>query len=151
MSSVVSAAQLTDVMVYRCQNFFLWEGWTGLLGFIFAAGTICTLLPKYFCSVNDPVILQTRIYALYRERRGVIRLMLISFIASSVTSGVIVGRGLKHIDGAIHPIVPNENRQGTDIDKKRPSDKICSRTQSLFQYSPCTTTLLCILDTPFFI
>lgn len=56
-----------------CTRFFQWQGWTGLIA----------------CMLAE-VILQMRLYAMYSLNKAVLALMVVSFVASTVTSGWIM-------------------------------------------------------------
>ncbi|TFK22997.1 hypothetical protein FA15DRAFT_670925 [Coprinopsis marcescibilis] len=56
-----------------CLRFFQWQGWTGLIACVLAE-----------------VILQMRLYAMYSLNKAVLALMIVSFVASTATSGWIM-------------------------------------------------------------
>ncbi|KAF8189448.1 hypothetical protein K438DRAFT_1722086 [Mycena galopus ATCC 62051] len=71
------SSSLTDSF---CLRFFQWQGWTGLIA----------------CMIAE-VILQMRLYALYLLNKKVLALMVTTFILSSTTSAVIMGKVLHGI------------------------------------------------------
>jgi len=70
-----------------CLRFFHWQGWTGLIA----------------CMIAE-VILQMRLYALYFLNKKVLALMVATFIVSSSSSAVIMGRVLSGISAVSHPL-----------------------------------------------
>ncbi|KAJ7101349.1 hypothetical protein B0H15DRAFT_409267 [Mycena belliarum] len=75
---------LTDSVSLR---FFHWQGWTGLIA----------------CMIAE-VILQMRLYALYLLNKKVLALMVATFLVSSATSAVIMGKALSGITANAHLI-----------------------------------------------
>ncbi|KAJ7429739.1 hypothetical protein B0H11DRAFT_2211908 [Mycena galericulata] len=76
---------LTDSVSLR---FFHWQGWTGLIA----------------CMIAE-VILQMRLYALYFLNKKVLALMVVTFLASSASSAVIMGKALSGLAARSHPIL----------------------------------------------
>jgi hypothetical protein len=70
-----------------CLRFFHWQGWTGLIA----------------CMIAE-VILQMRLYALYFLNKKVLALMVTTFIISSASSAVIMGKVLSGITAVSHPL-----------------------------------------------
>ncbi|KAJ6571410.1 hypothetical protein B0H19DRAFT_660634 [Mycena capillaripes] len=68
-------------------QFFRWQGWTGLIA----------------CMIAE-VILQMRLYALYFLNKKVLALMVVTFMISSASSAVIMGKVLHGITALAHPI-----------------------------------------------
>ncbi|KAJ7917200.1 hypothetical protein B0H13DRAFT_1995645 [Mycena leptocephala] len=75
---------LTDTVSLR---FFRWQGWTGLIA----------------CMIAE-VILQMRLYALYFLNKKVLALMVTTFIVSSASSAVIMGKVLQGITARAHAL-----------------------------------------------
>jgi len=70
-----------------CLRFLQWQGWTGLVAY---------MLPE--------LLLQFRIYALWRLNKKILCLLLISFIATSATAATIMGTTLSGLKGEILPL-----------------------------------------------
>ncbi|KAJ6576033.1 hypothetical protein DFH09DRAFT_1150238 [Mycena vulgaris] len=70
-----------------CLRFLAWQGWTGLIA----------------CMIAE-VILQMRLYALYFLNKKVLALMIATFLLSSTSSAVIMGRALAGITARAHPL-----------------------------------------------
>ncbi|KDR86024.1 hypothetical protein GALMADRAFT_235216 [Galerina marginata CBS 339.88] len=71
-----------------CVEFYLWEGWTGLVG----------------CMLAD-IILQMRIYALYTKNKRVTSLMMGFFVICFALSAWIMGSSLKGLTAASTQII----------------------------------------------
>lgn len=71
-----------------CLKWFQWQGWTGLVA----------------CMIGQ-IILQVRLYALYYLNKKILALMVIWFLAATVSSAVIMGTTLS-ILGARSHIIP---------------------------------------------
>ncbi|KAF8886451.1 hypothetical protein CPB84DRAFT_1827077 [Gymnopilus junonius] len=63
-----------------CKNYYIWESFSGLIGCIMAE-----------------IILQIRIYAIYRGNPFIVRLMLGSFFVCSTTAAIVMGLGVRDI------------------------------------------------------
>ncbi|PPQ68733.1 hypothetical protein CVT24_007560 [Panaeolus cyanescens] len=70
-----------------CKEFFLWQGWTGLIACMLAEG-----------------ILQMRLYALYSLNKKVLAVMVIGFAASVITSSWVLHSVLDNIVGNSVPL-----------------------------------------------
>jgi len=75
---------LTDTF---CLRFFQWQGWTGLLGCMFAEG-----------------ILQIRIYALYSLNKKILALMLILFVLCLTSSAYVMITVLSSVTASAFPV-----------------------------------------------
>lgn len=71
-----------------CLQWFQWQGWTGLVA----------------CMIGQ-VILQVRLYALYYLNKKILALMVIWFIAATVSSAVVMGTTLAVLGARSH-IIP---------------------------------------------
>jgi len=71
-----------------CLQWFQWQGWTGLIA----------------CMIGQ-IILQVRLYALYYLNKKILALMVIWFIAATVSSAVVMGTTLAVLGARSH-IIP---------------------------------------------
>ncbi|KDR86026.1 hypothetical protein GALMADRAFT_235231 [Galerina marginata CBS 339.88] len=82
------APRFSDKASVICVEFYLWEGWTGLVG----------------CMLAD-MILQMRIYALYTKNKRVTSLMMGFFVVCFTVSAWVMGSSLKGLTAASTQII----------------------------------------------